>query len=200
MAAAERGGAAEWHLDVMDGHFVPNLSFGPHVCKGLRRHTPLPINAHLMVAEPRLFIESFLEAGASSIVIHAETGNIEEALKMIRRGGAIPGIAVNPKTPVEAVEPYLPLVGRVLLMSVEPGFGGQPFIPESLERLRVLRERINNENPGIQIQLDGGVTLTHVKEAIEAGADILIAGSAVFGAPDIESRCREFMAVINKNP
>jgi ribulose-phosphate 3-epimerase len=199
MAAAERGGAAEWHLDVMDGRFVPNLSFGPHVCKGLLRHTSLPVNAHLMVAEPQLFIDAFLEAGASSVVIHAEAGGsktISEMLTRIRDGGAIPGISLNPETAVEAVVPYLPLVDRVLLMSVEPGFGGQAFLPGSIGRLRALRAIADNENPAVQIQLDGGVTLAHVKAALEAGADILIAGSAVFAAPDIEARCREFLSIM----
>jgi len=196
MAAAERGGASEWHFDVMDGHFVPNLSFGPHVCKGLRPYTSLPINVHLMVEEPWYYFEDFIESGATSVIIHAETGVPEElavTLKVIRDGGAIPGIAINPLTNVEEVAQYLPLVDRVLLMSVNPGFGGQAFIPQSIERLKQLRKLANEENPAIQIQLDGGVTLAQVKPAIEAGADILIAGNAVFGAPDIAERCREFI-------
>jgi ribulose-phosphate 3-epimerase len=202
MAEAELGGALEWHFDVMDGHFVPNLSFGPHVCKGLLRHTKLPINAHLMVAEPQLFACDFLNAGASSVVIHVETGTPEilaETLTRIRGGGAVPGIALNPGTAVEAVLPYLPLVDRVLLMSVEPGFGGQAFIPGSIGRLRSLRALLDKENPAVRIQLDGGVTLAHTEDAVKAGADILIAGSAVFAAPDIEARCREFTALIEKN-
>jgi ribulose-phosphate 3-epimerase len=203
MAAAERGGASEWHFDVMDGHFVPNLSFGPHVCKGLRPYTPLPINVHLMVEEPWYYFEDFIESGATSVIIHAETGVPEElavTLKMIRQGGAIPGIAINPLTSVEEAAQYLPLVDRVLLMSVEPGFGGQKFIPQSIERLKQLRKIANEKNPAIQIQLDGGVTLEHIKPAIEAGADILIAGNAVFGAEDIEARCRAFIREMTSSP
>jgi ribulose-phosphate 3-epimerase len=196
MAEAERGGASLWHLDIMDGHFVPNLSYGPHVCAGLRKYTSLPIDAHLMVKNPSRFTEPFLRAGAAFVTLHAEVADTEpipQLLCEIKKAGATPGISLNPKTPLEAVAPYFQHVGLVLLMSVEPGYGGQAFIPESIGRLRELRAMINRADPDIILQIDGGVTLENAKAAAEAGADILVAGSAVFAAPDIEKRCRAFM-------
>ncbi|MCL1806191.1 MAG: ribulose-phosphate 3-epimerase [Oscillospiraceae bacterium] len=199
MKQAERGGALMWHLDVMDGHFVPNLSFGPHICAGLKIHTQLPIDVHLMVSNPSRLIDPFLEAGASSVILHVELADSEpipQMLREIRLAGAVPAISLNPKTPLELIEPYLLMVGRVLLMSVEPGYGGQTFLPGSIDRVRELRERIGRVNPDVEIQLDGGVTLENAKAAAEAGADILIAGSAVFEASDIEARCRKFLELI----
>lgn len=199
MEQAERGGAKMWHLDVMDGHFVPNLSFGPHICDGLRRYTALPIDVHLMVEAPSRFIDPFLEAGASSVALHAEAKDSEpvpQMLREIKRAGAVPAVALRPQTPLEMIEPYLPLVERVLLMSVEPGYGGQTILPGSLDRARALRSMLDRVNPGIRIQLDGGVTTDNAGAILEAGVDILIAGSAVFDAPDIKARCREFLALI----
>ena len=199
MQAAERGGAKMWHLDVMDGHFVPNLSFGPHVCKKLRRHTELPIDVHLMVERPSQFIDRFLAAGAASISIHAELGGdepISQMLREIREAGAIPAVAIRPTTPPEAVMPYLPLVGMVLLLSVQPGFGGQEMLPGTLERARGMRKIIDRCNPAIQLQLDGGVNEKNAATILDAGVDILIAGNAVFDAPDIEAQCREFIALM----
>jgi ribulose-phosphate 3-epimerase len=201
MKQAARGGAAMWHLDVMDGHFVPNLSFGPHICAGLRRYTELPFDAHLMVDNPSRLIEPFITAGASSVVLHVELGDsvpIPQMLREIKAAGALPTVSLCPQTPPEAVGPYLPLVGRVLLMSVEPGYGGQPLLPGSLERVRALRAIIDRFDPGIQLQLDGGVTPENAGDMIRAGADVLIAGSAVFDAPDIEARCREFISLMKR--
>jgi ribulose-phosphate 3-epimerase len=200
MVCAERGGAKMWHLDVMDGHFVPNLSFGPHICRKLRWHTELPINVHLMVEHPSQFIDRFLASGAASIAIHVEVAGkgepIPQMLREIKEAGAVPAVALRPRTPPEALEPYLPLVGMVLHLSVEPGFGGQEILPGSLERTCALREMIDRVNPKILLQADGGVTLENAPAILEAGADILIAGNAVFDAPDIEVRCREFMKLL----
>ncbi|MDR0325354.1 MAG: ribulose-phosphate 3-epimerase [Oscillospiraceae bacterium] len=201
MARAARGGAAMWHLDVMDGHFVPNLSFGPHICAGLLKHTSLPIDVHLMVEKPSRFIDPFLHAGASSVILHVEVRDSEpipQMLREIKEAGATPAVSLRPQTPLEMLEPYLPLVGRVLLMSVEPGYGGQTFLPGSLERARALRAMIDRVSPGIQLQMDGGVTLDNAGSILEAGVDILIAGSAVFDAPDIEARCEEFSLLLGR--
>lgn len=195
MGQAERGGASLWHLDVMDGHFVPNLSFGPHICAGLKSHSALPINAHLMVKEPSRFADAFLAAGASSVIVHVETETqsaLMSLLRSIRKAGSIPAVSLRPGTPAEALLPYLPLIDRVLVMSVEPGYGGQELLPSSYGRIHTLRALIDRENPAVSIQLDGGVTLENAPRLIEAGVDILIAGSAVFNAPDIEARCRAF--------
>ena len=199
MEQAACGGARMWHLDVMDGHFVPNLSFGPHICAGLLKSTKLPMDVHLMVDNPSRFIDPFLEAGASSVILHVEIHKPEpvpQMLREIRDAGAVPALALRPQTPLEMIGPYLPLIRRVLLMSVEPGYGGQTILPGSLERARALRAMIDETDPGIELQIDGGVTLENAGEIIEAGADIVIAGSAVFDAPDIAVRCREFVSLM----
>ncbi|MDR1668714.1 MAG: ribulose-phosphate 3-epimerase [Oscillospiraceae bacterium] len=202
MEAAERGGAAAWHLDIMDGHFVPNLSFGPHVCEGIRKHTALPVTAHLMVERPSRFIRPFLDAGAGAVLLHAETEpeRLPELLRSVRDAGAEPGVVLRPKTPPETVLPYLPAIGRVLLMSVEPGYGGQALLPESFGRIRALRRLIERENPAVLLALDGGVTPENAPALLEAGVDVFVAGSSVFGAPDIETRCREFCGVLRHEP
>ncbi|MCL2003992.1 MAG: ribulose-phosphate 3-epimerase [Oscillospiraceae bacterium] len=199
MALAERGGAGMWHFDVMDGHFVPNLSFGPHICAGLHRYTKLPIDVHLMVDNPSRIIDPFLAAGAASLVLHVEVHDKEplsQMLREIRAAGAVPAVALNPRTPPEAAAQYLPLVDRVLVMAVEPGYGGQELLPDSYERVRAVRALANRVRPNLQIQIDGGVTKQNAPSILEAGADILIAGSAVFDAPDIEARCREFAEIL----
>jgi ribulose-phosphate 3-epimerase len=201
MEEAARGGAGMWHLDVMDGHFVPNLSFGPHICAGLHRHTALPIDVHLMTERPSRFIDPFLHAGASSVILHVEVEKDEPVTQMLREikdAGAIPAITLRPRTPLEVIEPYFPLVSRVLLMTVEPGYGGQELLPDSIERIRDLRSFIDGLGFDIDIQIDGGVTLENAPAAIAAGADILIAGNAVFDAPDIEARCRAFSEILRQ--
>ena len=199
MEKAALGGAKLWHLDIMDGHFVPNLSFGPHICSGLKRHTDLPLDAHLMVQYPSNFVEPFLKAGAAYVNVHVETETVEilqNLLRSIRAAGVKPAVTIKPKTPVTDVLPYVKMVDMVLLMSVEPGYGGQGFIPESLVRARHLRDILDAENPACDLQIDGGITLANVKAVKEAGVNIFVAGSSVFGAADIETRCRDFCAVI----
>jgi ribulose-phosphate 3-epimerase len=195
MEAAERGGAGGWHLDIMDGHFVPNLSFGPHICAGIAKRTRLPVTAHLMVENPQNFVSPFLEAGAATVLLHVETETTEVLtglLTRIRDAGAAPGVVLRPKTPLEAVLPTLPFADTVLLMSVEPGFGGQPLLPESFSRIRALRALLDREKPGTPLMLDGGVTLDNTPNLLEAGVDLFVAGNSVFGAPDIEETCRSF--------
>ncbi len=174
-------GADLLHLDVMDGHFVPNLTFGAPLVKSLRRVTDAVLDCHLMIDRPTQYVPDFLRAGADWISIHIEApDDIPRALRAIRDGGARAGIVLNPDTPLARIEPVLDEVGLVLVMSVFPGFGGQSFMPEVLEKIRTLRER---GFPG-EISIDGGITEATAPAAIEAGADILVAGTAVFGRPD----------------
>ena len=178
----ERGGARLLHLDVMDGHFVPNLSYGAVVIDGLRKLTDLPFDAHLMISEPARYLDSFLKAGCDSITFHIEAVPEPAALlKSIRAAGAWAGLALNPGTPAERVRPYLADCDLVLVMSVEPGFGGQKFIPTALEKLRLLREWAPADTV---LSVDGGIDPATIGSAAAAGAQFFVAGSAVFDAPD----------------
>ncbi len=202
MQEAERGGARRWHLDIMDGHFVENLSYGPHVCRGLKKYTALPFDAHLMVARPANHAEAFWEAGAASITIHAETDGIDEncaLLEKIRRAGCLSGISICPETPVDSLTDILPHCDIALLMSVCPGKGGQPFLPGSLVRLEQLRRLSDRVSPECELQIDGGITLENVGAVAAAGADVLVAGSSVFGADDIARCCRAFCGTLAKS-
>ena len=182
----EEAGADLAHVDVMDGHFVPNLTIGAPVVKALSKVTTLPLDVHLMISEPHRYIEDFANAGAEYITIHLECdSDIAETLKLIRSLGVKSGLSIKPGTEVDAICEYLDLCDMVLLMSVEPGFGGQKFMPESVERLKMLRALIDATNPACLLEIDGGVSPANSKEIIEAGADILVAGSAVFGADNM---------------
>jgi len=177
----ERGGADWVHLDVMDGHFVPNISLGAHAVSCVRRGTRLPLNVHLMVTDPRRHLGAFLKAGADIVTIHVESrGNTRNLLRAIRARGARVGITLKPETPLSAVGPFLGLVDLVLVMTVEPGFGGQAFHRECLPRVAALRRLA----PRLDIQVDGGVTTATVAKAVAAGASNIVAGCAVFGARD----------------
>ena len=175
------GGADLLHLDVMDGHFVPNLTFGAPLVKSLRRVTDAVLDCHLMIDAPTKYVPDFLRAGADWISVHVEApDDIAGALAMIRDGGALAGIVLNPDTPLERALPYLDDVGLVLVMSVFPGFGGQSFMPEVLDKVRALKAR---GFPG-EISIDGGIAEATAPAAIEAGVDVLVAGTAVFGRAD----------------
>jgi ribulose-phosphate 3-epimerase len=181
----ERGGADRIHVDVMDGHFVPNLSMGPVVVKGLRPVTKLPLEVHLMVAEPGKFVESFRKAGANSLIVHHEV--LEDAwllIREIRRLGAKVGVAINPGTPVEVLEPYLYGIDLALCMTVWPGFGGQAFLPESPGRIAALRQLIDRVNPKCELEVDGGVDLTNIQTCAKSGANVFVAGTSIFGSKD----------------
>lgn len=179
--ACEAAGADLIHVDVMDGRFVPNISFGLVVVEALKRVTRLPLDVHLMIVEPEKFLPDFVRAGADTLMFHAEaTPHAHRAVQRIRELGAKPGMVVNPGTPLEVFEPLLPDLEQVLLMTVNPGFGGQKFIPSSLGRLAQLREMRNRLNPDCAIEIDGGVNLETAPQAVAAGADILVAGSVVF--------------------
>ena len=177
---------ADWlHLDVMDGHFVPNISFGPLVLKALRAHCSLPFDLHLMIAPVDPFIPAFAEAGADHISVHAEAGpHLHRTLQLIASLGKRPGVVLNPATPVQAVENVMDLVGTILVMTVNPGFGGQSFLDSQLAKIATLRRMIDATGRDIALQVDGGITAATAERAIAAGADTLVAGTSVFGAAD----------------
>jgi ribulose-phosphate 3-epimerase len=180
----DAAGADRIHVDVMDGHFVPNLSMGAVVVKGLRPITKLPLEVHLMVEDPGRFLDGFVKAGSDSLIVHLEVlPDPRPMLDHIRRGlGKKVGLAINPDMPVSRIEPYLRDIDLALCMTVFPGFGGQAYIPESTARVRELRELVNRHNPSCEIEVDGGIDATTIPIAAKAGANVFVAGTAVFGA------------------
>ena len=179
---------AKWlHVDIMDGHFVPNLSFGYSWVKAMRKITDLVLDVHLMIDTPIKYAEEFCKAGSDYLTIHVEADtpeNIKKTLELVRSLGVKPGIVVKPKTPAEAVAPYLSMVDMVLVMTVEPGFGGQKFMADMMPKLKKLREMLDEVNPDCHLEVDGGVDLVTGEVCKENGADVLVAGSAFFGAAD----------------
>ncbi|MEZ5895312.1 MAG: ribulose-phosphate 3-epimerase [Parvularculaceae bacterium] len=181
VAAIDAAGADFIHVDVMDGHFVPNLTIGPLVVKALRKVTQKPFDVHLMIAPVDPYIEEFAAAGADIMTVHPEAGpHLHRTLQAIRAAGARPGVALNPATPVSAVEPVIDEVDLVLVMSVNPGFGGQAFIASQLKKIETLRRMIDDSGREIMLEVDGGVNPSTVRDVVAAGADVLVAGSAVF--------------------
>jgi ribulose-phosphate 3-epimerase len=186
IAAVAAAGADFIHVDVMDGVFVPNISVGFPVVEAVRAATDLPIDVHLMIVEPTRWIERFATAGADTITVHVEAHpNLYRTLRSIEEVGATPSVTLNPGTPVVMLEPVLPIVRQVLIMSVNPGFGGQTFIPASLERIRRVREMLDTVNPTCRLEVDGGIKIGNAGKAVAAGADTLVAGSAIY-APEID--------------
>ena len=197
IALAERGGADYLHIDVMDGHFVPNISFGADVMKSLLGKTRLPFDVHLMIEEPDRYAASFMTDATRFITVHLEAcRHIDRTLHYIKDLGTGAGVAINPGTPVGSLKEVLGIADLVLVMSVNPGFGGQKFIPSALGKIRELEQLRKESGYGYQIEIDGGVTTGNAEEIKAAGTDILVAGSAVFGAPDIASRTKEFLELI----
>jgi ribulose-phosphate 3-epimerase len=195
VAAAERGGGTVIHVDVMDGHFVPNITIGPPVVKSLRKATRLPLDCHLMIAHPNEFIPAFAEAGADWVSVHYEAcTHLHRTLQLIAQHGMRPGVVLNPATPVELIVEVLPMVHHVLIMSVNPGFGGQEFIPFSLKKLRRLAELRQELGLAFKIEVDGGVAHDTVAAIVQAGAELLVAGNAVFGAGHPEQDARSLLA------
>ena len=191
--AAEKGGADYFHLDIMDVHFVPNISFGPWIAKQMKAITDVPLDAHLMITKPREYIPKFIDAGVELIYPHMEASyDVYRTVQIIVDHGARAGITLNPATSVDNVSGVIDLIDSVLLMSVCPGFGGQKFIASTMQKISDLRKLLDEQKPSVRIAVDGGVTLDNVGDLRKAGADFFIAGSAVFKAPDIEQRVRDF--------
>jgi ribulose-phosphate 3-epimerase len=194
IAAAERGGAGLIHCDVMDGHFVPNLTIGLPVIKSLRRATRLPLDTHLMISEPGRYAEQFVDAGANMVSVHVEIdAHLNRTLMAIKNKGAKAGVVVNPATPLSLLEESLDVADYVLLMSVNPGFGGQKFIPSVLDKVRRLRRMIDERGLSVRIEIDGGVDRTNIGEVTAAGAEIIVAGTAVFGVGDPAQGVRDLL-------
>lgn len=194
IAAVERAGAGYIHVDVMDGHFVPNLTIGPFIVEWVRRATQLPIDAHLMIENPDNFIGAFASAGANLISVHPEaTYHLHRTISYIRQTGCLAGVVLNPATPLAMIEEVLTDVDYVLVMSVNPGFGGQKFIPSTLDKLRRLQAMIQASGSRARIEIDGGIGIENAATVVAAGAEILVAGSAVFGKADPAKALQELL-------
>ena len=190
--AVTRGGATILHVDVMDGHFVPNLTVGLPVVKSHVRATKLPIDAHLMISEPGIYAQQFVEAGAKMVSVHVEAdAHLHRTLASIKAAGAQAGVVLNPATPIDSLDEALAFADYVLVMSVNPGFGGQKFIGTSIDKVRRLRRRIDERGLNTRIEIDGGIDSEIIAAVVEAGAEIIVAGSAIFGAQNPEAAVRE---------
>jgi len=194
IAKVEGAGAQMLHVDVMDGHFVPNITIGPPVVKSLRAVTKLPLDVHLMISDPDRYIPAFVEAGANILTVHAEaTVHLDRTLNLIRSFKVGAGVSINPATPLSAVEHALGIADMLLIMSVNPGFGGQSFIPYTLEKIRRARQIIEERNYRCVIEVDGGIDVANLADVVKAGAEVIVAGSAIFKAPDPAGKVKEML-------
>lgn len=202
VAAAERGGGTIVHVDIMDGHFVPNITFGPPMVKSLRAVTKLPLDCHLMIEDPDAFIPAFAEAGADMVCVHQEVcRHLHRTLQLIAQHGMKPAVALNPATPVETLVEVLPMLHHVLVMSVNPGFGGQTFLPLAVDKIAYLAELREAMGLNYRIEVDGGIAEDTVVEVVQAGADMLVAGSAVFQRGKTTQNARKLLrAATRKTP
>ncbi|MCK9273821.1 MAG: ribulose-phosphate 3-epimerase [Syntrophales bacterium] len=196
--AVETAGADLIHVDVMDGHFVPNLTIGPPIVRSIRKITSLPFDVHLMIENPDAFIADFISAGSDCVTVHAEaSSHLHRSIQIIKDGGKLAGVSVNPATPLSQIEYILADIDLLLIMTVNPGFGGQKFIGTMLPKIREAREMINRISPAVTLEVDGGVTLDNIGSIAQAGADIIVAGSSVFGTDDyayVIKRMKEIVA------
>jgi ribulose-phosphate 3-epimerase len=193
----EDAGVQLLHIDVMDGHFVPNITIGPVVLKSIRKVTGLPLDVHLMISDPDKYIPAFAEAGADMITVHAEaTIHLDRTLNFIRSHKVGVGVSINPATPVSSIQHVIDLVDMVLVMSVNPGFGGQKFIPYTVEKIRQLRRIIDDKKLGCDIEVDGGIDTALLPTVIDAGATVLVVGSAIFGNPSPGAKAKEMLESI----
>jgi ribulose-phosphate 3-epimerase len=191
IAAAERGGADLIHVDVMDGHFVPNITIGPPVVRAIKRVATVPLDVHLMIEDPDRYIDDFVDAGAAMVSVHVEVlPHLHRTVAYIKKRGAQAGVVLNPSTPVVAIENVVADVDFVLVMSVNPGFGGQSFIPRSLDKIRAVRAMLDGVGNAAPIEVDGGIDMNTVAHVVGAGAELLVAGQAVFGGREPETAAR----------
>ena len=196
IASVERGGASILHLDIMDGHFVPNLTIGPPVVESIRKVTRLHLDVHLMIENPDLYAAAFVQAGANSVSVHYEAcRHLDATLGLIRTAGAMAGVVLNPATPVAVLEDVLEVADYVLLMSVNPGFGGQKLIPYVLEKVRKLDSLRRQKRLALPIEIDGGIHRENLAEVVRAGCDWIVTGSAIFHSPDPEAAVREMRQI-----
>ena len=196
----ESAGAEVIHVDVMDGHFVPNITMGPPVVASIRKVTTLPLDVHLMIEDPDAYIQPFVDAGADWISVHVETcPHLDRTLQLIRSLGAKPGVVLNPATSLSTLDEAVRLVEYVLLMTVNPGFGGQRFLPYTLEKVQRLRKVIEHKGFSVKIEVDGGVSLENVPDLVKSGASILVVGSQIFGDPDPAAAVRKLKALAERS-
>lgn len=199
IAAVEKAGADWIHVDVMDGHFVPNITMGPAIITALRKTTALPFDVHLMIENPDNYVESFAAAGADYITVHVEAaGHLHRTIELIKKTGKKAGVSLNPATPLSSVEEILPDIDLLLIMSVNPGFGGQKFIQSSLAKIKRARKMIAELSPKPLLEVDGGVNLQNIASIAQAGTDVLVAGAAVFGTADYKQTITALKAAANK--
>jgi ribulose-phosphate 3-epimerase len=199
IAKVERGGADLLHVDVMDGHFVPNITFGPPLVRAVRKAATLPLDVHLMIENPDAFLDAFVEAGADRIAVHVEVlPHLHRTLAAIKALGAKAGVAINPATPIAVLAEVAGDIDYVIVMSVDPGFGGQTFIPRSESKVRAVRELLDQAGSKAAITIDGGIDASNAARVVEAGVDILVAGQSIFGLPDAERATRDLRAAASR--